>query len=183
MRKDRVLSLSSWFAPPVHKSLDPPLNTTYCLFSCRYCSKNSRLLKVSIPCEKPRIGHFAERVWRPICLWSTGAIVVWCPSSHHQWPWWNSNQRPIDHEPQALSTEPCWLPILVQVFENWYGMGNKVFKTFLGVASHLCLILIHPWIHLLHFTLYLIFQHSYDSLFSRWVMVQFVQMHCTQQWE
>mgnify|MGYP001796808135 CR=1 FL=1 len=54
--------------------------------------KNSRLFKFSIPCEKPWIGLF-ERVLGLICLWSTGAIG------------WDLDQRPIDHEPQPLSTE------------------------------------------------------------------------------
>ena len=43
--------------------------------------------KVSLPCEKPWIGLFSERVLGLICLWSTGAIVVGCPSWQHQWPW------------------------------------------------------------------------------------------------
>ena len=38
---------------------------------------------------------------RVICLWSTGEIVVGCPVCYHQWPWWDSNPRPIDQEPHT----------------------------------------------------------------------------------
>ena len=82
----------------------------------------SRSFKVSIPCGKPQIGFFSERVLGLICLWSTGAIVVGCSSWHHQWPWWDLNPFTISRKHYPLShgeitlytfrTESCWVDLL-----------------------------------------------------------------------
>ena len=66
--------------------------------------KHSRLFKGFIHCEKPWYGNYSEQVLELGYFWNTGAIMVGCPSSHHQWPWRDSNARPqpIEHEPQAI---------------------------------------------------------------------------------
>ena len=57
------------------------------------CKKNHVRLKSPYHVSNPELGSFSKRVLRLICLCSTGAIVIGCPSWHHQWPWWDSNSR------------------------------------------------------------------------------------------
>ena len=77
-------------------------------------SKTHLCLKFPYPVRNPELGIFfwAGLGLGLISLWSTGAIEVGCPSWHHQWPWWDSNPQPIDHEPEALSSTTFFLWVL-----------------------------------------------------------------------
>ena len=58
-----------------------------------FVKKNHIRLKSPYHVSNPDLGSFSKRVLRLIFLCSTGAIVIGCPSWHHQWPWWDSNSR------------------------------------------------------------------------------------------
>ena len=86
-------------------------------------------LKSQFPVSNPELCVFSERVLWLICLSSTGAFMVsWL---HHQWPWWDSNPWPTDHAPQALPSEPRWLPkCRIDTFCNLLDLG-MLDKTFI----------------------------------------------------
>ena len=89
-----------------HKQYTPVTISTNTINCWQSIKKTHVRLKSPYLVRNPESGFFSERVLGLISLWSIGAIMVGCPSWHHQLPWWNSNPRSIDHEPQALSTEP-----------------------------------------------------------------------------
>ena len=81
-------------------------------------------VKSPYPVRNPGLGFFlsGSLVLGLICLLSQGASVVRCHSWHHQWPWWDSNPRHNDYEPQALPTEPRQDGITLPSNSSIYGL-------------------------------------------------------------
>ena len=50
--------------------------------------------------------HPGEKSWIGLFLSGSWDWFLSLEHKSHQWPWWDSNPRLIDHELQALSTEP-----------------------------------------------------------------------------